>query len=131
MEIEDAVAIFRQAHADEHAVFCSSGLEEPTKSLVKTGAPTDRVVRLLSTDGVSDGGFEALINLTKRQIDRLDRLPSAIAPYGYKDLGLAIHLTKSSCAMAGRGQSPRHPVRYRWGLGSHPDRPMARGRLSS
>ena len=34
MEIEDAVAIFRQGHADEHAVFCSSGLEEPTKSLV-------------------------------------------------------------------------------------------------
>ena len=96
MEIEDAVAIFRQAHADEHAVFCSSGLEEPTKSLVKAGAPTDRVVRLLGTDSVSDGGFEALVNLTKQQIDRLDRLPSAAqAPYGYKDLGLAIHLTKN------------------------------------
>ena len=61
MEIEDAVAIFRQAHADEHAVFCSSGLEEPTKSQVKAGAPTDRVVRLLGTDSVSDGGFEALV----------------------------------------------------------------------
>ena len=95
-EIQDAVAIFRQAHADEHAVFCSSGLEEPTKSLVKAGAPTDRVVRLLGTDSVSDGGFEALVNLTKQQIDRLDRLPSeAQAPYGYKDLGLAIHLTKN------------------------------------
>ena len=44
-EIHEAVAIFRQAHNDERAVFCSSGLEEPAKAEVRAGKPTDRVVR--------------------------------------------------------------------------------------
>ena len=42
-EIQEAVAIFRQAHGDERAVFCSSGLEEPAKSEVKAGKAADRV----------------------------------------------------------------------------------------
>ena len=72
-EIQEAVAIFRQTLNDEHAVFCSSGLEEPAKTQVKAGVPGDRVVRFLGTDSVSDGGFEALVNLTKKQVDRFDR----------------------------------------------------------
>ena len=96
-EIQEAVAIFRQTHNDERAVFCSSGLEEPAKADVKAGAPGDRVVRFLGTDSGLDGGFETLVNLTKKQVDRLDRLPNeAQAPYGYMDLGLAIQLTKSN-----------------------------------
>ena len=95
-EIQEAVAIFRKAHNDEKAVFCSSGLEEPAKSDVKAGKAVDRVVRFLGTDSGSDGGFEALVNLSKQQVDRLDRLPNeAQAPYGYLDLGVAIQLTKS------------------------------------
>ena len=34
-EIQEAVAIFRQPHGDEGALFCSSGLEEPAKCEVK------------------------------------------------------------------------------------------------
>ena len=96
-EIQEAVALFRQAHNDAHAVFCSSGLEEPAKAEVKAGKAADRVVRFLGTDSEADGGFEVLINLTKKQVDRLDRLPNeAQAPYGYADLGVAIQLTKSN-----------------------------------
>ena len=112
MEIKDAVAIFRQAHADEHAVFCSSGLEEPTKSLVKTGAPTDRVVRLLGTDSVSDGGFEALVNLTKQQM--IDWIVCPVQPkrLWIQDSGLAIHPTKTMRNGWTRSK-PEAPVRYR------------------
>ena len=82
-EIQEAVAIFRQAHGDEGAVFCSSGLEEPAKCEVKAGRAVDRVVRFLGTDSKSDGGFEVLVNLTQKQVDRLQRLPNeAQAPYG-------------------------------------------------
>ena len=44
-EIQEAVAIFRQAHGDERAVFCSSGLEEPAKSEVKpNGSRSSRAI---------------------------------------------------------------------------------------
>ena len=46
-EIQEAVALFRQAHDDAHVVFCSSGLEEPAKAEVKAGKAADRVVHVL------------------------------------------------------------------------------------
>ena len=95
-EIEQAVNIFGIAHPDERTVFCSSGLQEPTKADVKTGVASARVVRFLGTDSTPDGGFEALVNLTTGRLDDLHRLPNeAQAPYGYYDLGVAIGLTKS------------------------------------
>jgi len=108
LEITSAVSIFRQAHADEQAVFCSSGLSEPNKDAVNSNTPTARIVKFLGTDSTPDGGFEAYVNLDEGKLESLLRLPlEAQAPYGYADLGVAIQLTKNHpewlAAVAARG----------------------------
>ena len=96
-EIEKAVALFRDAHADEPAYFSSCGLVEPEKAKVKAGTAVPRIVRLLGVDSQSDGGFCADVNVTSDDVIEITRLSSsAQGPYGFAELGLAVQLTKSN-----------------------------------
>ncbi len=110
-EIESAVALFRETHdANGNAFFSSAGLVEPPKSAMReldAASPPHRIVRLTGTDATPDGGFEADVDLTARQVAALRRLDgSAQASYGMVDIGLAVKLTKSDpdwlAAMAAR-----------------------------
>ena len=93
-EIAHAVEIFRSAHPAPDAYFSSIGLIEPPKTSVKAGEVVARMARLLGVDNQPDGGFVAEVNLTSGEVG-ISRLPgSAQAPYGFAELGLAIHLTK-------------------------------------
>ncbi len=96
-ELESAINIFRAAHNDEHAAFCSSGVHEPAKEDVKAGIETARIVKFLGTDSTPDGGFEALVNLTENKVDAVTRLPlETQVPYGFLELAIAIQLTKTN-----------------------------------
>ncbi len=93
-EIEKAVGIFRNQHAEAQAFFSSAGLVEPPKDSVKAGANAPRVARLLGWDPAPDGGFAADINLESGEAS-ISRLPgNAQAPYGFADLGFAVVLCK-------------------------------------
>jgi len=62
-EIKQAVATFHTEHKASGAFFSSIGLVEPPKALVKSGAKTPRIARLLGVDETPDGGFTADIDL--------------------------------------------------------------------
>ena len=67
-ELEAAVDIFRNEHGDEHAVFASSGLLEPTKEEVRGGTDMPRIVRFLGSDSIKDGGFEADVDVSNAKV---------------------------------------------------------------
>ncbi len=95
-EVARAVALFREQHPD-NAAFCSIGLVEPPKQQVKAGEPVPRVARLLGTDAVKDGGFQADIDLSGGRVLAVTRLGlEAQAPYGWLDIGRAVELTKTN-----------------------------------
>ena len=94
-EIEQAVDLFRQQYRQQNAFFSSAGLVEPAKQSVKD-REASRLVRLLGIDDEKDGGFEALIDLSSSAVT-VNRLGNnAQAPYGYIDIGRAMHLTKTN-----------------------------------
>ncbi|MEK9822707.1 MAG: primary-amine oxidase [Gammaproteobacteria bacterium] len=96
-EIEAAVRLFRAAHPDEKAYFSSVGLLEPDKSAVKADADLNRALRLLGVDSQADGGFCADIDLTNENVSAITRIDAGTqGPYGFAELGLAVHLTKTN-----------------------------------
>ena len=96
-ELETAVSLFRAAHSDDRVVFASSGLLEPDKEIVKSGAPTSRVVRFVGSDSTPDGGFEAEVDVSKKQVNAINRLGTeAQVCYNFFELFAAMELTRSS-----------------------------------
>ena len=95
-EINAALEIFHQGHAETETFFCSASLLEPPKHLVKAGANVSRVVKLLGVDSRQDGGFVAEVNLTSHSAS-ISRLPAdSQAPYSFAELGMAVMLTKQN-----------------------------------
>lgn len=96
-EIERAISLFRASHSDAKAFFSSCGLVEPDKAKIKHGDSVPRIVRLLGTDSNPDGGFWAEVNVTEGEMSHFSRLDSsAQGPYGFAELGIAVHLTKTN-----------------------------------
>lgn len=98
-EIEQAVARFRATHKDERAAFSSVGLVEPAKAVVRAwqpGEPATRIVRLLGVDQAQDGGFEADVDLGTGKVRVRRAGLEAQVPYGFADIGLSAHLTKTN-----------------------------------
>ena len=96
-ELKTAVGIFRDEHDGENIVFASSALVEPTKATVKAGEANSRVVRLVGADSRQDGGFEAEVDVSNKEMKSSKRLGlDAQVSYNFFELFAAIELTRSN-----------------------------------
>jgi len=93
-EISDAVSILKQNNSDhENSSFSYISLEEPDKNLVKKNNGLDRIVKIVGVDQQSLG-FEAEINLSKKELTREERISETAAPtYTLADTLRAMQLT--------------------------------------
>ncbi len=80
-EISRAVELFKSwDDFDEKTLYSSLSLVEPEKKLLKNlsdNHDVPRVVKILGVDSVQDGGFEALIDLSKNKILEVKRISTA------------------------------------------------------
>ena len=92
-ELNTAVGIFRDQHDGENVVFASSSLVEPAKATVKAGEANSRVVRLVGADSRQDGGFEAEVDVSNKEMKSSKRLGlDAQVSYNFFELFAAMDL---------------------------------------
>ncbi|MYF09699.1 MAG: primary-amine oxidase [Gammaproteobacteria bacterium] len=98
-EIETAVALVREQEDIHTPFFSSVGLLEPEKSEVKAHQPGDGAVRVVQFRGVDearDGGFQADVDLSTKQVDVKRVSLASQVPYSFCDFELAVRLTKTN-----------------------------------
>lgn len=112
-EIETAVALVREQDDINAPFFSSVGLLEPEKSVVKAHQPGDGAVRVVQFRGVDearDGGFQADVDLSTKQVEVKRVSLANQVPYSFSDFELAVRLTKTNTewlAAAGCRPTPR------------------------
>lgn len=100
-EISRAVELFKSwDDFDEKTLYSSLSLVEPEKKLLKNlsdNHDVPRVVKILGVDSVQDGGFEALIDLSKNKILEVKRISTAAqVQYSIGEIWEAMQLTTGS-----------------------------------
>ena len=93
-EIGEAVSILKKSNKEhENSSFSYISLEEPEKKLLKENTNLERFVKIVGVDQKSNG-FEAEINLSKKELLREEKISSKAGPtYTLAEIFKAIELT--------------------------------------